>query len=132
MVLYLKEIIMLSWITLVYFLELGFSPVDTYVLNQEAAAVENSFYTILDADIVFFDTFFIGGNAKTNFVPSDGPEIAFKPFLSSYSFRVGIQIQNVIIGYEHLCIHPVSYQPWRLLAPQYGGHDRIFVRIASN
>ena len=54
----------------------------------------------------------------------------FSPFLDEYYFRAGIQIDNITIGYEHLCTHPVV--PWSgQTVPIFGGYDRFFIRVGS-
>ena len=122
---------MLSFITLVYFLEFGFSPLDQYALGPERVDIENSFYTEMDADVIVADVFFIGGNIQVNYTKSVNGGYTFAPFLSDYTFRAGVLLGPVTVGFEHICIHRVESSN-RELPYNGGSRNRFFVRVESN
>lgn len=108
---------------LMYALELGYQPISV----QPEYAVEDSFYTELEARVYAVDTVFIGGNVRTDFVKAEAH--MFSPFYTEYIFTAGIEIDNVTIAYEHMCQHSIINGD--LYIPTYGGYDTFYFRIES-
>jgi hypothetical protein len=122
---------MLEFITLLYVLELGFMPKETAYIGKINEIHENVFYTELDAEVRFWDVFFIGGNmvVRMNKIPDTH---MFDPYSADFFFRTGFNIGPITLYYEHLCIHPISGQGiGNLRSLRYGGYDKFGLRISN-
>ena len=91
-----------------------------------------AFYASLLAQ-VNYKALYIGGQMDSYFTPISATNYA--PFQMTFVFRAGLDFDNVKLGYEHSCFHPM--QPYATIVgneikPKYeGGYNKIFVRITQ-
>lgn len=89
-------------------------------------------YTSLEAD-VSTGPLYIGGKMVCYFTPMD--IFNYYPFQMTFIFNAGLHFDNVQIGYEHSCFHPM--QPYATIMkyeikPIFeGGFNKFFVRIET-
>lgn len=88
-----------------------------------------TFYTDLDAEILLFNTLFIGGGVKTTVWKFTDSDWTFFPNKAVYSFSAGLRRGPLELGFRHYCIHPVipyfsDPDPiWE------GAFDEVYLRI---
>jgi len=121
---------MITFITLLYFLEFGYSPMSSTQLTNQEVFIEDSFYINLFSEVRFWDLFFIGGEALTHMTKSTETKY-FSPYNTEYIFRSGFDFGNVIISYEHLCTHPVIYKQGELPPNLFRAYDRFTIRVGN-
>lgn len=119
---------MLEILTLLYALEFGYTPNEVWELGDSQVSINDGFYTNLEAEVQVFETLYIGGGILTRMLFT---EPYFAPFLDEYSFRAGLILGPVRIGYEHKCIHPVISE-LDMPVPNAGGFSRVFIRMSNH
>lgn len=99
--------------------------------NKEWEGI-GALYTSLEASAQL-KTFYIGGSMDCYFTPEGIG--SFSPFQMTYVFNAGLDFDNIQIGYEHSCFHPM--QPYATIIgneikPKYEGSlDKFFARIST-
>ena len=121
----------MSWLILLYFLELGYAPFYGSLNTSEIFLDQNIFYTNMDAEVIILDHLFIGGAVKTYIHSTDSYD--YFPFEADYLFKAGIRLNNLELGFRHLCLHPVRpyemyYQPQ---GSTDGAYEEFYIRISS-
>ena len=129
---------MLEWIVLSYFIEVGFQPTynEKMIMDYEYSydmanfRVSDTFYTDLGFELEAFKFLFIGGSVETQMMYTNP---YFAPFLANYTFNAGIRLgENIEIGYEHLCTHPILISNNNTFEyKKFGGYDRVYFRISN-
>lgn len=77
------------------------------------------------------DQFFIGGGTESRFFPSAN-QIGFEPFQQKYIFDAGIRIFGIEIGYQHMCLHPVTPEPTIKASDFFDGYDKVYAKISGS
>jgi len=124
----------MNWIALLFAIELGFAP---YYGSLNVIPGEPSFditedigYVNFEAEVIAWDTIFIGGATKT-YIQRTSDLTNYHPFESDYLFNAGLRFDPIEIGYRHLCLHPtrpyeIYYQPQKSTDAAY---DEFYLRI---
>lgn len=82
---------------------------------------------------VTYKTLYITGAMECYFTPLAWNN--YSPFQMTYIVGVGVKLENIELGYEHSCFHPM--QPYATVVgneikPKYeGAYNRFFVRIET-
>jgi len=126
----------MNWIALFFAIELGFAPVyanlNVTPVNVELDVTENIGYVLFDAEIVMWDTLFIGGATKT-YVQTTKDITNFHPFENDYLFNAGVRVGELEIGYRHFCLHPS--RPLELVynysQSTDASYDEFYIRISN-
>lgn len=122
----------MNWLILLYFLELGYSPIyqSINVLEEQYDYTENLnvYYIHFDAEVLMFDHFFIGGSTKTYIQPKK-ESYQFYPIENDYLFKAGLRFDNLEIGFRHQCNHPSLSNGVQSQGKSYGGFEEFYVRI---
>ena len=125
----------MNWLLLFFAFEMGALP--SYELRSyedlDNTVIDNfSMYTQLEVEAVIFDYFFVSGGIKTSVFPR-GDRLGFVPYESDYIFGAGIRMENIEIGYRHLCIHPTLPYRWFLIpsVTYDGAYDEVYLRISN-
>ena len=128
--------ISLWFLSLMFSLELGYAP---YYGSLNSLPVENVYirdesvyYISMDADVIVFDNFFIGGAIKT-YIQDKTDNYTYFPFESDYMFKAGFRYENLELGFRHLCLHPVRpleiyYQPQGSTDASY---EEFYIKITG-
>jgi hypothetical protein len=103
------------------------------VVEPERGAMEQAFYTELDAEVLVLDHLFVGGSVETQM---SWDRRSFSPNVSIYEFRAGLRFDMVEFGVRHVCgPHPVHSYPMiqglEDVAPFEGAYEKVFVRFGS-
>ena len=125
----------MNWLILLYFLELGFSPLYSSYnsLPVDSFGIENTniFYVNLDVEVEIFDHLFIGGAVKTYTQNDDG--VSLYPFEANYLFKAGLRFNNLELGFKHFCLHPV--RPYEMYYEPQGStnsaYEEFYIRITN-
>lgn len=115
-------------------LECGFisGGIFNYASNDIAWKDIGALYTNIDAKLCYGPAY-VSGSTKCFFTPMS--LVAYSPFQMTFNIGVGLDIENIKIGYEHSCFHPM--QPYLTvwdtgIIPKYEGvTDKFFVRIET-
>ena len=123
----------MSWLVLLYFIELGYSPFYSSLntLPFEYTRNENVYYMHFDAEVVLFDHLFIGGSTKTFMQPVD-KSYQFFPIENDYLFKAGLRFENIEVGLRHQCNHPGDSFGVASEGKSYGGYEEFYIRIENN
>lgn len=103
-----------------------------YQAQNESWRDVGALYTTLEAS-VHYENLYVGGAMDCYFTPTSLTN--YSPFQMTYVFNAGMDFDNVKIGYEHSCFHPM--QPYATvmgneIKPKYeGGYNKFFVRITT-
>jgi len=123
----------MNWLILLFAIELGWAPnYESYNIalpDAELNVTQNIGYVLFEAEVVAWDTFFIGGATKTYVQPITLN--AYHPFESDYLFNAGLRFGELEIGYRHFCLHP--NRPHNLIYNTKGdtdaGYEEFYIRI---
>ena len=124
--------ISLWFLSLMFSLELGYAPYYGSLNINERLIDENIYYINMDAEVIIYDNFFIGGAMKTYM--NDKPNSdTFSPFEVDYMFKAGLRYDNIELGFRHLCLHPVRpfemyYQPQDSTNASY---EEFYIKISG-
>jgi len=125
----------MNWLVLLFALELGYAPIygSLNVLPESAEhnVTENIGYILFEAEVIAWNTLFIGGATKTYIQSKQDTITRYRPFESDYLFNAGLRFSQLEIGYRHLCLHPtrpyeIIYQPQQSTDAWY---DEFYIRI---
>jgi hypothetical protein len=127
----------MNWIILLFFLEVGYQPLEqsaiyTYPEHPELQFYEWTPYTIFDAEIILFNYFFVGGTVKTDTILRIGAN-SHTPTASTYITKGGIRINNFEAGFRHVCKHPTIPMLY-YLDPRVEyemAYQEIYIRISN-
>lgn len=100
---------MFSFIALSWALTFGVVPVQTDWVGTETAAIHDiSSFATLEVSALAWDRFRVFGSVETYQYLNSG-KISFSPYRADYVFGAELIVtDNVLIGVEHECDHPVS------------------------
>lgn len=92
--------------------------------------LDNVLYIAVDAQFTVFRYMYIGGSITTWMLPN-ASILAFMPFYTAYSFDAGLKIENITIGYQHVCTHGVNAIGYVIdpLMKFDSNLDKVFVKI---
>jgi len=125
----------MTWLLLVYALEIGYMPIDNYAMYDiEAPFLQQrkSFYTELESYIKIKKIFYIGGSIRTDMWSMNTERPNFFPHKAEYKLETGLKIKNINIGFKHVCLHPVMPQTREIPKMHYEqSYEEIFFRIES-
>ena len=61
--------------------------------------------------------------------------INYSPFQMTFLVNAGIKIENIQIGYEHSCYHPlqpyITFFKYEVIPKYEGSYNRFFIRIKA-
>ena len=123
----------MSWLVLLYFIELGFSPYynSLNVVDNvpDRSFSENTMYVTFDAELVINKYVFVGGAIKTYMKIED--MFNYYPFEANYLFKAGLRYKNIEAGFRHWCGHgvrpwPIAYQP---RGSTDGSYEEFYIRL---
>ena len=124
----------MNWLILLYFLEIGYSPIYQYVntIDNITDRLDNNnvYYLDLGAEVVLFDHFFIGGETKT-FMQPQLDSYMFYPIENDYLFKAGVRFNNIEAGFRHQCNHPVGNYEVATNGKSYGAFEEFYIRITN-
>ena len=109
-------------------LEAGFMFQDRVSLPGQGAIYQTTNemnYTLMHADAVFMDLFFVGAGVKT--YQSQNSALSYKPHRAEYSASAGIRYNGFELGVYHECLHMIdqgSFQSDTLR----GGETRAYIQ----
>ncbi len=93
------------------------------------------FYIDLNAEVVLFDTFFIGGNMRNDFY-NKSDSLYFSPQTMRFKFFTGLRFKKIFeIGFNHFCFHPVI--PYfglhaNPIVKWEGAYEEIYIKISGS
>ena len=123
----------MTWLILLYFIELGYSPFYGSLNTNDYLQDQNIYYINMDAEVIILDHLFIGGAVKTYF-NDKSDSYMFSPFEADYLFKAGLRYKNIEIGFKHFCLHPV--RPYEMYYQPQGSTDasyeEFYIRISNN
>lgn len=88
-----------------YIPQTGYTSWITPVVKQYE--YKDIFYLNLDFKYFPVKYIWIGGNANT-YMLKDIDYFTFNPFYICYRFNAGVKYNNMELGYEHMCQHPIT------------------------
>ena len=111
----------MTWLVFLYFLECGMVPYENPPLETPQ---QMSYYTAFDAEILIAKYVFFGGSTRCLF--TSVPHVwRFRPEVMEYSFRAGIIVEPLEIGWRHQCNHR------RIYLNSMGGYSEFYIRISN-
>lgn len=120
-------------ILLFFWLELGLDS-QNFLNNMEykSSFYEKNIYLKTDMKIKIFKYFFISGSAKIDILKPK-KEFYFFPQQLTSIIGIGIELKNVIFGFEHSCLHPIlPYNNIYNGSPIYEGtYTKIYIKIGG-
>ena len=126
----------MNWLALFFALELGLVPQAGVLMYEpmETFFMEEVLYTQLEAEVLIFNTLFVGGGLRT-YVTAGHTGFTFSPNNTVYDFRTGLRLgDNVEVGWWHRCFHPsfpyLSFDNCELSGVE-GAYDEVYVRLSS-
>ena len=126
----------MSWLILLYFIELGYAPfynsqniAEDYNVRLRDTAI---YYVTLNAEVTLFNYVFITGAVKT-YVQDQQGELSYFPFEADYFFSIGLRYKSIELGFKHFCLHPIRpyemyYQPQ---GSTDGSYEEFYIRISN-
>ena len=122
----------MNWLILLYFLELGYSPIYQSVntLPYEYTRNENIYYVHFDTEVLMLDHFFIGGSTKI-FMQPVKDNYQFFPIENDFLFKAGLRFKNIEAGFRHQCNHPILSNGVSSQGKSYGGFEEFYVRVSN-
>jgi len=123
----------MSWLTLLFAIELGFMPMNNWVQNESLPVVEDTgYYTMFETQVTAW-VFFAGGRVET-YMSDKAPGYSFDPLQVTYDFEAGITAGPIELGFRHVCgPHPVRTYPTlsgeKPVAPFEGAYNQIYLRL---
>ena len=127
----------MNWLTLFFALELGLVPQAGVLMYEpeEAFFMEGAFYTELEAEVLVFNTLFVGGGIRT-YITSGHTGFTFSPNSTIYDFGTGIRFKDTLeLGWRDRCFHPtIAYLPIfkQEIKGMEGSYDEIYIRIQGS
>ena len=126
----------MNWIALLFALELGIMPMGYLETYERVLPVQHNldgaYYVDMQADVLLYDLFFIGGRTKT-YMRKRIDVLSFWPTTAEFEFNAGIRAGILEIGFRHYCMHPIV--PWLYHgggAMQWeGGYEELYIRLES-
>ncbi len=120
----------MTWLAFLFALEFGLVPAEVHATYWPGSTLYSrsvGAYTMLEAEVVLWDTVFFGGVATTYM--SKGASIYFRPSGIDFDFSAGLYLGPVTLAYVHRCQHPIITTAaidgsWRQAAS-----DRVYIRI---
>jgi len=126
----------MTWLILLFALEIGMRPAGEVVRYADPGYVPEVYnavvYTDLEAEVVAWDTVFVGGMVYTEAAPYAWNNYA--PFWTVYGFNAGARRGIFEIGWRHYCSHGVTVAGWlpRNAWPEMnGGFNQVYIRLES-
>ena len=129
----------MNWLALLFAVEIGWMPQGTFMMydkipndyyRREAAVLDNSFFTELEAELLFFNMIYIGGGVRTIIYKSmEGYD--FDPQAANFDFNLGLKYGPIDIFFRHYCYHPIiayMYQ-YETKLNWEGGYSELGIRI---
>ena len=122
----------MNWLILLYFLELGYSPIYQSVntLPYEYTQNENIYYVHFDAEVLMLDHLFIGGSTKI-FMQPVKDNYQFFPIENDFLFKAGLRFKNIEAGFRHQCNHPILSNGVSSQGKSYGVFEEFYVRVSN-
>jgi len=125
----------MNWLILLFALEMGYAPIysSLNVLPESInhSITENIGYVIFEAEVVVWDTLFVGGATKTYVQGKDNDVTNYYPFESDYLFNAGLRFGQIELGYRHLCLHPS--RPYEIYYESQqstdAGYNEFYIRM---
>jgi hypothetical protein len=124
-------------ITLLFAIQLGIMPINSWYEDNsyQPTLQNNAVYINLDTEVLITDYLFVGGWIDTYMLKNEQGH-TFKPLQQTYQFRAGVRLDNIEIGYEHVCgPHPVFTYPQygtdQPSAPFEGAYDKFYIQISN-
>lgn len=78
--------------------------------------------------------FFAGGSIES-LVWMDKPLSSYIPFQINFTTSVGMRFDNVVLGFDHICFHPIKpYSPLLNdgIMPKYeGSYEKFYLRVET-
>ena len=123
----------MGWLTLLFAVELGIVPMNTWLMYEMEPYFQSSphYFLELETEAQAFEHLFIGGAVKTR-AWKNAETWTYHPFSAEYELNAGIRIDSLEIGLRHMCTHPViPYQA--TVAPREiryeGSYDEFYIRM---
>jgi len=125
----------MNWLILLFALELSFIPnyesLNAIYPHIEVNVNENIEYTLLEAEIIIGNIFFIGGTTKTN-IQLTNVNTYLLHFEPDYLINAGLKFGILKIGYRQLCLYPI--QPYEIIyqpKDSNKGYKEFYIRISN-
>ena len=123
----------MSWLQLLFALELGLLPLGEYQLYEEGvenAVFAGSFYSEFSLRAQAYG-FYAEGMLRTTVWKMDG-NYYFWPERTLYQLGVGYRWKMLTVGFRHYCVHPhlLPWQYWQRRVYRQGAYEELFVVIA--
>lgn len=128
----------MNWIMLLFYLEVGFLPNNTWLAYDfESSRYENfaqeflSLYSELSVEIELADILFVGGVVRTDMWLLSTTRC--EPYWVTFDFHTGIRIPpGLELGFRHACTHPI--EAYSAIARKRvplleGGYEEVYLRI---
>lgn len=127
---------MFPWLEIIFAVQLstitaGHSEVG---ISQEISSIniKSQHAITVEAEALFFDVFFIDFGTKTRV--TDTTNLTYYPYSISSKFGFGLYIiNNIKIGFTHVCIHPQLPVEYEVNHPLFNAYyDEIYIRAEFN
>jgi len=122
----------MNWILLFFTLELSITPNGTETLYNNRIDTEMFYNIIFSPEIILFNFLYITGDANIKMF-NGNKAFNFNPVSLNSIFDIYIKNNGFILGYEHLCLHPII--PWNniLIKDQKfnKSYNKFYVRFST-
>lgn len=121
----------MDWLTPILLIQLAFTPwkTDKILVDSNEVIIgypENMVTMDITAGVILWDTLSIEGQAAVSTESIFNGSSVFSPFQADFYFRTYLTKWGLIVGYEHLCRHPMY--PGLYTSPSFsGGHDKFYL-----
>lgn len=114
-----------------YTLIIGYMPCNSiHIYEAEYMKESYEFFSVLEAEILINDLFFIGGKTETLFHAKEINN--YIPYCVDFSFNAGLRYKLFEIGFIHRCIHPIfTYSIERQPVKYEGGFEKIYFKFSN-
>jgi hypothetical protein len=127
----------MSWLALSFFLTLGYYPIGGVALYSPPTTVINDagmFYQQFEVEAKVFDHITLGGSVRVeDWISKPEEGIGFWPNSLASKVWVEARLGPIVVGFSHLCIHPVmpyqAYLGYDSLLD--AGREELYVRIGG-
>jgi len=127
----------MEWLAFLLFFEASYFPMQDVCIYEDQRMIRNQTYSFnFGAEVRLFDIYFIKGDVDCVFKQNAEADFNFGTNFDNYKFGAGVEpIKGLVIGYEHMCTHPVlAYYPQDVLKIKQifeAAYDRFYVRIET-
>ena len=94
-------------------------------LQKVDQTTDENFIVTFGSEFTIIKNLWIDANAIT--LTEHDKNLSFRPLMTYYHVSLNLRIKNVIVKYEHQCVHPSGTLNYDTDVRIYGGYDKIGV-----